>query len=61
MASQLPDFDAEDRLFEFECIIDTIDKISDGLLDDRTTSNALIGIHAHLCKIHADFKARLME
>lgn len=62
MASHLPNyFDAEASLFEFECMIDTLDKISDGLTEDRTTSNALIGVHTTLCKIYADFRTHLME
>jgi len=59
MASQLPNFDAEASLYELECVIDTLDKISDGLPDDRTTSNAIVGICAKLSNIYADFKARL--
>lgn len=59
MALLPTNWDIEADLYEFECVIDTLEKISDGLPDDRTTTNALNGVHAALCKVHADFKARL--
>lgn len=60
MASIPPNWDIEADLYEFECAIDILDKISDGLPEDRTTTNALNGVHAKLCKIYADFRARLL-
>ena len=60
MASLPSNWDIEADLYVFECIIDTLDKISDGLPEDRTTTNALNGVHSSLCKVHAEFKARLL-
>ena len=40
MATVKPNWDIEARLYDFECAIDTLDKISDGLPDDRKTTNA---------------------
>ena len=60
MASLPSNWDIEADLYVFECIIDTLDKISDGLPEDRTTTNALNGVHNSLCKVHAEFKARLL-
>lgn len=53
-------WDAEALLYEFECEIDTLDKISDGLPDDIITTNALNGLHAKLSNIYANFKAELL-
>ena len=62
MASHLTNiFDGEARLYEFECAIDMIDKISDSLVEDRATSNALVGVHKVLCNLHAEFKAHMIE
>jgi len=52
-------WDAEQALYEFECTIDTVDKIRDGLPDDRATANALTAIHERLCGLHGQFKERL--
>ena len=60
MASLPSNWDIEADLYEFECIIDTLEKISDGLPEDRTTTNALNGVHGSLCKVYAEFKARLL-
>jgi len=60
----LPDgdipMDAEQSLYSFECAIDALDRISDSLVDDPITANALNGLHTSLCSIHSDFKSRLM-
>lgn len=61
MASIPSNWDIEAHLYELECVIDTVDKISDGLPEDRTTTNALNGVHASLSKFHAEFKARLLS
>jgi len=55
-----PNWDAEALLYELECEIDTLDKISDGLPDDPITTNALNSLHAKLSNIHANFKAELL-
>ena len=55
-----PAWDAEALLYELECEIDTLDKISDGLPDDPITTNALNGLHAKLSNIHAEFTAKLL-
>ena len=60
MASLPTNWDIEAHLYEFECVIDTVEKISDGLPEDRTTTNALNGVHSSLSKVHAEFKARLL-
>lgn len=60
MASK-PNWDIEARLYEFECVIDTVEKISDGLPEDRATSNALNGVHSALCKVYAEFKEGLLD
>ena len=60
MASYKPNWDIESDLYQFECALDTLDLISDGLPDDIRISNALNGLHDKLSKIHADFKTRLM-
>jgi len=61
MASMKPNWDAESDLYQFECALDTLDLISDGLPDDKRISNALNGLHDNLSKIHADFKAKLID
>lgn len=61
MAFHKPNFDAEAHLYEFECAIDTLDKIADGLPEDRTTANALTGLHQKLCKLYAISKAALLD
>lgn len=53
-------WDAEARLHDFECAIDTLDKIRDGLPDDRATANALSAVYSSLCSVYADFKDRLL-
>lgn len=53
-------WDAESRLHEFECAIDTLDKIRDGLPDDRATANALSAVYTNLCALYSDFKDRLL-
>jgi len=60
MAFNQPNWDIESRLYEFECALDTLDLISDGLPDDRKTSNALNGLHDILSKIHAEFKVNML-
>lgn len=57
---QASKWDAEAQLYRFECAIDTLDKISDGLPDDPVTTNALNGLHECLSNIHAEFKAELL-
>jgi len=52
--------DAEAPLYRFECLIDTIAKIADGLPEDRTTQNALNGIHEALRALHTEFEQRLL-
>lgn len=49
---------AESRLDDFECTIDTPDKIRDGLPDDRETANALSVVYGNLCVLYAEFKER---
>jgi len=61
MASNEPNWDIESNLYEFECALDTLDLISDGLPDDRRTTNALNGLHYTLSKIYADFKISLID
>lgn len=53
-------WDAELRLYKFECIIDTVAKIADGLSEDRTTQNALNFVQEALSAMHEDFTERLM-
>jgi len=48
MASIKPNWDAESDLYQFECALDTLDLISDGLPDDKRISNALNGLHGAL-------------
>jgi len=60
MASNQPNWDIETCLYEFECALDTLDLISDGLPDDRKASNALNGLHHTFSKIHAEFKTKLL-
>ena len=60
MASNQPEWDKEATLYRFECAIDILDKISDGLPDDRITTNALNGLRDKLSNIHAEFGDRLM-
>ena len=57
---QSSQWDAEAKLYEFECALDALDLISDGLPDDLRASNALNGLHGILSKIHAEFKAELL-
>jgi len=61
MASLPSNWDIEANLYEFECVIDTVEKISDGLPEDRATTNALNGVHRNLCKVYAEFRARLVD
>jgi len=61
MASLPSNWDIEANLYEFECVIDTVEKISDGLPEDRATTNALNGVHRNLCNVYAEFKARLVD
>ena len=53
-------WDAEARLYDLECAIDTLDKIRDGLPDDRTTANALGVVNDSLCKLYSELKERLL-
>lgn len=53
-------WDVEAPLYRFECLIDIVEKISDGLPEDRTTPNALNSVHEQLCQIHGEFRGRLM-
>ncbi len=53
-------WDAEVPLYRFECLIDIIEKIADGLPEDQTTQNALNGVQEQLCGLHKEFKGRLM-
>jgi len=55
----IPD-SCEDSLYEFECAIDLLDRLSDALIDDPTTANALNGLHGKFCEIYNDFKTRLI-
>lgn len=59
--AQKPYWDAEDTLYQLECEIDTLDKISDGLPDDPITTNALNSLHAKLSNIYAKFKTELLD
>jgi len=52
-------YDTERHLYAFECELDTLSIISDGLPDDRKVTNALNGLHDRLSKIYADFRAQL--
>lgn len=54
------EWDAETHLYEFECALDALDLMSDGLPDDQRTSNALNGLHSKLSNIHAIFTAHLI-
>ena len=54
-------WDAEAPLYRFECIIDTVEKIADGLQEDRTTQNALNCVHEQLCGLYKEFEDRLMN
>lgn len=49
-------WDSEKHLYEFECELDTLDLIADGLPDDPRISNALNSLHNRLSNIHAQFK-----
>ena len=53
-------WDIESNLELFGRALDTLDVISDGLVDDSRTANAIIGVHDNLSNIHAEFKARLL-
>ena len=53
-------WDVESDLEVFGRALDTLDVISDGLVDDSRTANAIIGVHDNLSNIHAEFKARLL-
>ena len=61
MALHKPNWDIESDLYQFECALDTLDLIADGLPDDVRVSNALNDLHSKLSKIHADFKTRLIS
>lgn len=54
-------WDAESRLYDLECAIDTLDKVKDGLPEDRTTANALGLIHSSLCHTYAELKSWLLS
>ena len=45
---------AENSLYRFECAIDTLDKLSDALIDDPKTANAINGLHQTLCAVYND-------
>ena len=60
LSSLKKNWDAEVPLYQFECLIDTIEKIADGLPEDRTTQNALNGVHGQLSGLHKEFMDRLM-
>jgi len=53
-------WDAETPLYRFECIIDTVAKIADGVTDDPTTQNALNFVNEALEAMHRDFSDRLI-
>ena len=53
-------WDIESNLELFGRALDTLDVISDGLVDDSRTANAIIGVHDNLSNIYAEFKARLL-
>ena len=53
-------WDIESNLELFGRALDTLDVISDGLVDDSRTANAIIGVHDNLSNIHAEFTARLL-
>lgn len=54
--TNLKNWDAESRLNDFERNIDTLDKVRDGLPDDRVTANALSLIYGNLCQLYAELK-----
>ena len=60
VAEQAEKWDFESHLLDFERTIDMLDAISDGLIDDTRTANALIGVTDKFSKIHAEFKSRLL-
>lgn len=51
---------SEQNLYRLECIIDTLDRLSDSMIDDPITANAIIAVHQSLCEIHHDFKQQLL-
>jgi len=53
-------WDYEDSLNEFEQALALLDRLSDSLPDDPTTTQALNGLQGLFSKIHADFKASLL-
>ena len=53
-------WDIESNLELFGRALDTLDVISDGLVDDSRTANAIIGVHDNLSNIHAELTARLL-
>jgi len=53
-------WDIEAELYELECAIDMLDRISDGLPDDRVTTNALNGLYGMLSNVHTVLKKRLL-
>ena len=53
-------WDVESDLDVFGRALDTLDIISDGLVDDSRTANAIIGVHESLSNIHAEFTAKLL-
>ena len=50
----------QSRLFEMECAISTIDKLSDTFPDDRAATMALNGVCETLSNIHTEIKAELL-
>ena len=60
MTSNLPKKDMQSRLFEMECAISTIDKLSDTFPDDRAATMALNGVCETLSNIHTEIKAELL-
>jgi len=57
---QAQKWDVESHLLDFERTIDMLDAISDGIIDDTRTANALIGVTDKLSNIHAEFKGNLL-
>ncbi|WP_017931625.1 hypothetical protein [Robiginitomaculum antarcticum] len=59
MASIEPIWDAEAALYKFECALGILEKISDGLPEDKTTTHALNGLHSLMSNIYAEFTAEM--
>ena len=57
--AQAKKWDAEGHFLEFEQTLDTLDIISDGLLDDPKLSNALNALHSKLSEIYLNSKAHI--